>query len=213
MLGKIKLVGFLIFGGFVAYTLLTDSGSSSSNVVDLDVVLDKFIETMDELDGAAEGAAATAAAPADNVEEDPEKTGQILSLYHSKINAAQLQTTPIGIVTRADGAILGFDDKDGDNAKAASGEKDLFSVEIDAERSRLIATDLEHGYARDGRFRVGGLVAGYFLGRMLTGQRAAGVSSSKFANVKTQPRGYHKSAQSAVRARSGGGSRSFSSGK
>ena len=213
-MGKIKLIAFLLVGAFVLYSVLSGSKGSSTNVVNLDTVLDTMAATLTELDG--ESADTDAPAPTEDTADDPEKTNQVLGLYHTKINDAKMQATPIGIAMQTDGAILGFDDKDSDNAKG-SGEKDLFKVEIDVENSRLVATDLEHGYARDHKMRFGGLLTGYFIGRMLTGQRGAGITSSKFKNTTMSKKGYHSAAKSSVaaksRARSGGGSRSFSTGK
>ena len=60
-----------------------------------------------------------------------------------------------------------------------------------------------------------GMFAGYFLSSMFGRQHHAGISPSRFANMKMSDNNYRKSAFSRFRssARSKGGSRSFRSGK
>ena len=103
-----------------------------------------------------------------------------------------VHSQPIGVNLREDAAFIGFEDKNG-NAVSDPGEKDLFSVEIDGERNRIIATDLASG---DGTYRLSGtsLFAGYMLGRLMSRQGRAGVKPSSFAsrNVKS-PTEYRKS--------------------
>lgn len=187
-------------------------------VIDLNKVLDVMIATIDQLadnkvEGADENANAEevlAAADADN----SAVSGEFLTTYTKNLNDAKVMTKPVGTVMRSDGAIEGFQDNNADGKKDA-GEQQLFTVEIDAERSRLIATDTQNAYHRDSGFHIrpGSLFMGYMLGSMLSRQRASGISPARYSNMKMSPKNYHSSAVSSARARASGGSRSFSSGK
>ncbi len=204
----IAVIGLAIFGSFF-------SSEDDVNVVNLDTVLDSMIATFEALDGDTAANANTEQTVNGDTPENAGKTALFIETYHEKINEAKMMPDPIGVAMQGDGSVLGFTDADNDNAQSGT-ETDLFKVEIDVENSRLIATDLQHGYHRDSGFRMGtGLLAGYMLGRMLTSQRAAGISPNRFKNMNMQPRGYHASARSSVRQRvkASRGSRSFSLGK
>ena len=200
-------------------TISVGCGSSANvEVIDLNTVLDVMVQTMDQLaetpvENATEGENpedVVAVAESDNAE----VTHTFLTTYAKNLNDAKVMSKPVGVSMRADGAIEGFTDADGDGAMGTS-DKQLFTVEIDQERSRLIATDTQNSYHRDHGFRIspGGLFMGYMLGSMLHRQRASGIAPSRFSNMKMSPSNYHSSAVSKARARSSGGSRSFSSGK
>lgn len=106
---------------------------------------------------------------------------------------------PIGVDAKTDGSFAGYYDKN-DNMKRDSGEKDLFTVEIDSEKQRLIATDV-NGYVRDHSFSGTGLLTGLLIGHLLSRQRAAGVNPRNLSNKKAMSSSQYKSAR--TRSKSG----------
>lgn len=111
----------------------------------------------------------------------------------------------LGVALEQDASFTGFNDKNSDNIKDA-GEKEIFRVEIDAERSRLIATDLVSGEATTFRASGTGFLAGALVGRLMGRQSRAGVKSSSFANRKTTARSSYDSKRSSARSRTRTGS-------
>ena len=110
-----------------------------------------------------------------------------------------------------DGSFLGFEDKNGNDAQD-SGENKLFTVEIDAEKGRLIATDISNN-VRDQHFSASGLLTGLLIGNLLNRQKAAGVSPSSLSSKMATPRSANISTGSSANARSRAGSGSHSTGK
>ena len=125
-------------------------------------------------------------------------------------NTAQppLSSQPVGVDFRSDGAIVGYADPNG-SASKDSGEEQLFTVEIDSEKERLIATDTS-GQSQGHGFSMGGMLTGFILGSMLSRQSSAGVSKSSLAGrTMTSKSAYTSSraaATSSARSRSGSGS-------
>ncbi len=205
MLGGLGVLPLFMIGS------CSDGTSSDLEVVDLNIVLDKFIEVA-ELETEV---------PADQVE-DPIKDELMTSFvrdYTTALNKAPLyKEHQVGIEKKSDGSFLGYVD-DNKNGSKDSGDSEVFLVEIDSERSRLIASDLAHNYRRDAGISPGmGFLGGYLMARMLTGQRNAGVNTGKFKNMKMNDKNYHSKAKSEVAskrssARSKSGSGSFRSGK
>ncbi|MGX5175388.1 hypothetical protein ACUR5C_15315 [Aliikangiella sp. IMCC44653] len=107
---------------------------------------------------------------------------------------------PVGIESKQDGSLVGFYDKN-NNQVRDSGEKDLFKVEIDGEKQRLIASDA-NGYVRDHSFSGTGFLAGMLIGNLLSRQRAAGVNPKSLSNKSAMS----KSQYSSARSRSSSGS-------
>lgn len=200
---------FLISSLVASSTFLTGCDSSDSvDLVDLDQVLDIFVLTAEMMPAPAEGETLTEADVNASMKE-------FATNYRTKLNDVPLMSQPVGVELQKDGTFLGFADPNDNNTKD-SGEENLFQVEVDEPRKRLIASDMSNGYHRDHGFsRAGmGFLGGMLLGNMLSRQRASGISPNKHANTKMSPKGYHKSAVSKVRsARSSGGSKSFKSGK
>lgn len=201
---------FLISSLVASSAFLTgcDSGGGTVDLVDLDKVLDVLVDTAEAMPAPKEGEK-PAEPEIDNAMAD------FASKYRDNLNAVPLMSTPVGVSLQKDGTFIGFSDPNDNNTKD-SGEENLFQVEIDGPRERIIASDLANGYHRDhGYSRAGmGFLGGMLLGSMLNRQRASGISPNKHANTKVSPKGYHKSAVSKVRsARSSGGSKSFKSGK
>ena len=237
---------------FVMLALVTGCSSSPDvQVVDLNKVLDVFSATLAELDGEkpaeanaegggdvkaqvakAQAADGQAVAAQDVVavevvdEEDKEKTDLFVELFRTKLNAAKLVSTPIGVKIEESGIINGFADADKNNVMGV-GEKSLFKIEIDEERNRVVASD-GGGHYRDHHYRRShGFFTGYMFGRMLsrnrgyyTGARAS--AKPNYGKTSMSPKTYHASAVSKAKAtarasrsssRSKAGSRGMSFGK
>jgi len=120
------------------------------------------------------------------------------------------------------GTVLGFADANGNN-KQDTGEKELFTVDIDPAKKRLIASDKT--YYRDRAYRPRfGFFTGYMFGSMMgrnrsyySGSRAS--MKPNWGSKSMSSKGYHKAALSKARtsarssARSRSGSKGFSFGK
>jgi len=229
------LIGALLLGGCGLF------GDSSPRAIDLDAVLDIFVEVLDATDNQfrqqMESDPERAAMLAEIADEeftvepitDPSEAESVetaqqafTQIYAGMLNASPERTHyegTLGVTVRDDGSVLGFHDKDGDGTKGAD-EPDVFSVEIDAENRRMIATDhTREGFHRDRTYRMRGpgLFTGFLLGSMLGRQQTAGVDTKRFGRMTMAPRGYHATS-GAYRSRTSGargvgGSRSTSFGK
>lgn len=181
----------LLAGTILSASVLITACSESVANADLDRVLDVTSDTLYQFEQtpAGEGDAAV---------------GQFAEALQANMRAANpaVHTGPVGIEANADGSFAGYSDKN-NNAQRDSGEKDLFKVEIDGEKQRLIASDA-NGYVRDHSFSGTGLIAGLIIGNMLSRQRTAGVNSQSLSNKKAMSSSQYKSA----RSRSSSGSHS-----
>ena len=213
-------VCLLIIG--LTFSSISGCGSSAPvEVVDLNKVLDVLVVVLDEQAGGAKGKATAMGdgKTADKVvempagQEDPAIEKAFEKKFADKLNAAKLMSSPIGIDVNAKGEVIGFIDPNKNNVQSA-GEKKLFSIEIDIEGGRLIASDTS-GNRRPHRYHSG--MSGFLLGTMLGRQSRfySGARSSLKPNYKGQsmsPTGYHRSALSKARSRaSSSGFRSSSS--
>jgi hypothetical protein len=175
--------------------------------VDLDRVLKILSETLDQMDLKAIGKASdkeleamAAQKPDDKGKElaakpmDKEKEQAFLKAFAENLNNARLIDDPIGVTMIGTGAIQGFVDKNRDGVKEGSGEKELFKVQLDPERKRIIASDASNQHHRDHHygFSPGGFFMGYLLATMLSRQRASGFDASKLGQTKMSPEGYYK---------------------
>jgi len=182
-------------------------------VIDLNRVLDVMTATLDELKSTpVEGAETTTTKTLAK-----EDIALFLRQFEKNLNAAKLLSTPIGAGMSKSGAITGFTDQDKNGIRDGS-DKLLFTIEMDGEGERLIATDIQNQYRRDTHYSgggMGGFFTGYLIGSMLMGQRSMGYPPSRYSNMKMSSPNYHKAVVSKARtsARSSGGSRSFKSGK
>ena len=183
------------------------SSEPEVEVIDLDKVLDVTMNTMDQMQGKmvvpSEGQAVDEATKQQHLD-------KFNTLFTQNLNNAKIYSKPLATTVKSDGSFEGFVDANQDLKQDIS-EAKLFTVEVDNERNRLIATDTQEGHRRDHGFSMGGLAAGMLIGHLLSKQSAAGVQSSKFANAQMSPKGYHASAVSSAKARAGSGS--FKSGK
>lgn len=183
------------------------SSGSRTDHVDLDKVIKILTETLDEMDlqtiaGASDKDLEAMAnqkpedkgklRPVKALDKDKEQA--FLKKFGEKLNQAHLIPDPIGVTMAANGAIQGFVDKNKDGLKEGTGERELFKIQLDAERQRIIASDATNTYHRDHRygFSPTGLIMGYLLGSMLNRQQASGFDASRLGQTKMSPEGYHK---------------------
>lgn len=188
------------------------SGAADVDVIDLNRVLDILAATLDDqADGDAATGGGGSASFADDAEiqptdPDPAREQAFIDDFTRRLNDAKLVSTPIGVAMQADGSLVGFEDADGDGKRG--GGKKIFTIVIDAERNRLIASDTD-GHSRPYRYRGGGMLTGFFLGRMLGGQNAfysggrAGMRPD-LGSRSMSPQNYHSSAVAKARAKMGG---------
>lgn len=183
----------------VAASLTACGGASSKKGVDLNVVLDRTVVALEYAEAELEKPASEGAAK--------EQVEVFTSIMQQVMNTdPKLQSKPVGVMLREDAAFIGFSDANGDNV-ADAGETKLFSIELDGERNRIIATNLTSG---EGSYRVSGtgLFAGYMIGRLMGRQRRAGVRPASFANRNAKassPRSSRPSARSSTRSGSSRG--------
>ena len=156
--------------------------------------------------------------PVEPIKEDKAKQTAFLKQFADELNKAKLVKSPVGVILNGDGSVEGFTDNN-KNAQKDAGEAMLFTVQVDAERSRLIASDGEH--YRPAAYRPHfGFFSGYLLGSMLGRQNSFFSSGAKpnFGATQMSPSNYHSSAVTKARARVSSargrtGSGGFSGGK
>ncbi len=192
----------------VPLLLFHGCGANQQELVDLDRVLDITMATLDSLNGTQiEGISTDSLEAITTENQNPQLDSLFLATYGENLNRAQLISDPIRPALEEDGSINGYND--------VTNQK-LFSIEIDSESNRLIATDVQNSYRRESHFPFGGMFMGYMLGSMLGRQRAAGISPSKYSNMKMNKKGYHKTASTKSAkssARTSSRSSSFKGGK
>lgn len=214
------IVAMLLSVGIVSFAGCTST--VNVDVVDLNKVLDAFETTLEELDGEDEsGSAESLNQP---VEEDKEKESEFLTAFAKNLNTANVTKGPVGVEFNESGSIIGFADSDNNNVKS-SAEKQVFTLDLDFERNRVVASD-NSGHYRDHRYRPRfGFFSGYMLASMLnrnnsyyTGARAS--ARPDYSKKTMSPKNYHSSAVSKAKTaarrtstRSRSGSKGFSFGK
>ena len=104
----------------------------------------------------------------------------------------------VEVSIRSDASILGFDDVNRNGLKEP-GEPDYFLVEIDAERGRLIASDVG-GTSESYRVSSNGFFTGYIVGRLMSRQGRAGITSASFASRNTVDRTGYVGKRTTVKA-------------
>ena len=128
------------------------------------------------------------------------KTAADLSKIYNETNP-KIYEDNLGVYPQTTGALVAYEDIN-KNSKRDENEQNIFFIDVDGENSRIIATS-RIGASSNASFPAGTLLAGYFLGRMLTMQ--SGFPDRKnFVNnaQKISP----KQAMSNARARAGSGS-------
>lgn len=223
-------------------------GVQNEDVVDLNKVVDALVAVLDEgnvaknaatkeggeavvsaTEGFAEVSSTTEIQAIEPDKQNPTKETDFLKKYAAKLNEMKAMNAPLGVSMAAGGEIIGFQDPN-QNMVQDMGESKEFTVTIDVENSRLVASD-NHGFHRPHGygFNPGGMMMGYMLGSMMGRQRSfysGGMSSAKpsFSNTPMSPANYHSSAVSSARstrmssgsstaARARTGSKGFSFGK
>jgi hypothetical protein len=168
---------------------------STPEPADLSQVLDRTVAALEHVDKQVEGEKAS-----------DEQMTEFTSIMAKVMNQEpRFYDAPIGVTLLADATFEGYRDENA-NSTMDSGEKRIFTVEIDAEKERLIATD-EAGQSTDFRAAGMGFLAGALIGNMLGRQRSSGMKSGHFNSRNVSPRSSYSNARTS--ARSG----SFSSGK
>ena len=202
---KLKILSLVL-----TMILLLSCGGQTVEVIDLNKALDVTVATLDQMNASRSGV---------EVQSTDKQAKEIFlkefnTKYAENLNNAKLTQNPLGTTVNPDGSVTAFNDPN-KNMSLDVAEQKLFMIEIDAERNRLIATDLQNGYRRDQGFSMAGLAAGMLIGHLLSRQRGAGIGGNRFNNMSMSPKNYHESAvnqtKSNARARSGSGS--FSRGK
>jgi hypothetical protein len=152
---------------------------------------------------------------------DKAKEKEFLDKLAMNLNDADIYAKPVGVTMLTNGTIVGFEDPNKNNIKEG-GEKELFKVQVDGSKQRLVASDPQNTYHRDhgfGGMGMGsGLIMGYLLGNILNRHSAAGLSPNRFDNVKMSPPAQPRASTSPARTRTGdsgttrprGGSKGFS---
>ena len=188
----------------LAVTLAACSRASAPQGPDLGSVLDRTVLAL-------EYAEAQFDKPEDEAAAAKQLDAFSCLMFQAMNTDPRFYNKTIGVNLREDAAFVGFADANGNNV-ADAGEKDIFTVELDAERNRIIATDLASG---EGTYRLSGtgLLAGYIAGRLIGRQGRAGVKSSSFANRNVKSSTDYRKSRPAPRARSSTRSGSSRAGK
>jgi hypothetical protein len=186
---------YIIYGviGLAALGFLFSSNNSGSAKINLTQVLDRSTQAFDNYDKYLKR---------NNVDKATDQHLEELNKYLQKAMnlEPQLHTGAIAMRLGKDAKFTGVDDANG-NGSAEEGESKLFTLELDSENKRLIATD-GSGTATSRGFSGMGFIAGALIGSMLGRQRAAGIAPGSFSNrAVTSPASYN---QARSRARSGG---------
>lgn len=189
-----KKFGSLLLSASIMSGVLGLTGCSQSvPSADLDRVLDITSDTLYKFENSGSYDA-----------QDDTALDQFAQELEANFNLANppVHQGPVGVNLREDGSMLGYHDENS-NSEQDSGEADLFTVEIDGEKQRLLATDTNNT-VRDHSFSGTSLLAGFLLGSLLNRQRSAGVDSKSLSNKSATSKSSYQSA----RSRSGSGSHS-----
>jgi hypothetical protein len=180
------VIGFYIYNNSDTQTYVEDD-------IDLNAVLDVTVDTIYAFQESLDGQDQSTLNPDNTFVAFTEELQTNYNAASPKIYEGQ-----IGVLPQTDASVLAYDDLNNDG-EIGDNEPALFLVEIDGERSRVIASS-RSGAVNDHHFSGAGLLTGYLIGSMLNRQRAAGVTSDSLA--KKQP----VTARAAAKARAGSGS-------
>lgn len=177
-----------------ALTMLLSACGGSPESADLNAVLDRTLVALDSYD--------TYLTENNVTEVSDQQMPTLLEGLHVSYNAEpKFYSAPIGVALKEDASFDGFKDDNSNNIKDG-GESTIFTVEIDSENQRLIATD-ETGTSTF-RGAAAGFLAGALMGHLLSRQRGAGIKPGAFNNRKVSSPDSYRSARAA--SRSGGSS-------
>ncbi|HAT86121.1 hypothetical protein [Cohaesibacter gelatinilyticus] len=198
-MSSLKNLAIVAVLGFLAYTFFFSP--KSEQTADLGQVLDRTMFAIEKYENHAQKLNATKLTD-DNMAEFGNFLAQVMN------SNPRFYDEELGIKLRKDAAFQGFADKN-KNGTQEEGEGDVFTVEIDSENKRIIASD-GNGASSDTRFSGSGLLTGLLIGHLLSRQRSAGVKPGSFNNRQTTPRSSYRAPSS---ARSGARSGGLGSGK
>lgn len=189
--------GILIVVALIAAYVMF-SGSKSAQTADLGQVLDRTDYALNTYQDYA-------------VEQNFAEIGeaqmeQFKEFYVSILNyEPRFYDDTLGLTVQEDASFLGFADT---NANGIQDEEEakVFTVEIDSENERLIATDVS-GNSTGLRFSGTGFLTGMLIGNLLSRQGRAGVRPGSFSNRTVGTRASYKTPSSARSGRRSGGVR------
>mgnify|MGYP006074754185 CR=1 FL=1 len=208
----------LLICGVAAFVYLNDSTSSNDGTpttsyndpqqINLKHVLDITIDTIyafEKMHG--DKMKEVAADSADTSELDNQALWTFVEDLKTAYNSATpaISSESIGVQPMMDASFIGFKDSNLDDEWDDKLEDALFQIELDGDRSRVIATSNTGAVDEHRVSGMPGFFTGYFMGSLLGRQAASGVKSSDLAAKKPV------SAKAAARARAGSGS--YSRGK
>lgn len=140
---------------------------------------------------------------------DEKQLNQFTGFMRQVMNAEpKFYDQPVGVDLLKDAKFSGYADKNA-NAVQDPGEEQIFTVEIDSENNRLIASDSD-GTGTSLGFSGTGFIAGALIGSLLARQSAAGIRPGSFNNRQVTPRSRYaapassRSSSARSSARSGG---------
>lgn len=193
-----KLIKFGTLG--VALFALSACGGSKTQTADLGQVLDRADYAMSNYDVSTEGTEAS----------DAEMEAFTLYMAGVMNSSPKFYDQQLGLELKSDASFVGFVDANG-NTTRDSGEDDVFTLEVDSENERLIATDAT-GDAVHRRFSGSGILTGLLIGNLLSRQSRAGIGRGSFSGRNSTARSSYRpstsSRTSSARSRSrSGGSR------
>lgn len=186
---------------------------TKDEIINLDKVLDVLADTLERMDldkianASKKELDAMATRPDTAVEEnvvpvnklDDENDLQFVNKFALALNRARVASRPVGLNILPNGAVQGFIDVNRNKRKDGDDEVEVFLIQLDRDRGRLIASDtrnqihraLDYGYVPRGLFTA------YLLGSMLNRQRTTGFDETEFETIEIAPRGYYKTAKRA----------------
>ena len=186
-----KYVMYGVIGAAVLGYLVLSDGKKAN--VDLTQVLNRSVVAMDKYDRYLKQ---------NKIEKaTDEHLNTLNDIFQEELNKAPALHNGL-IATRLgkDAKFTGVDDANR-NKVADSDEQLLFTVELDGQNKRMIATDSAGNGTHQG-FSGMGFIAGALIGSMLGRQRAAGINPASFSNRRLASPASYSRARS--RARSGG---------
>ncbi|NRA61423.1 MAG: hypothetical protein HRU25_11045 [Psychrobium sp.] len=189
--GSIVKYGLIV--AVLGYVIFSNTGDNDAvkDEIDLNLVLDITVETLHTVSETVDENSDTELAFT--------QLADALAVDYNKSEPA-IYNQRIGVNSRTDASLVAYGDTNGNNV-LDDGESLLFMIEIDGEKSRIIASS-NSGAVNDHYFSGTSLVAGYLIGSMLARQRGAGVTSKSLASK--QP----VTSRVAAKARAGSGSHS-----
>lgn len=188
------LVGVLGIG-LIAYLFMGDGGKPSINLTE---VLNRSVIAMEKYDRFLKQ---------NKIEKATDEHLTTLNdIFQEELNKApRLHSGLIATRLGKDAKFTGVDDANR-NKVADTDEKLLFTVELDGQNKRMIASD-EAGRGTYQGFSGSGFLTGILIGSMLSRQRSAGIQPGSFSNRRlATPASYTQGrrARARSRARSGG---------